>query len=836
MAKESDPDTLRQRAASLSSQARPPPADLDARKLLHELETHQIELELQNAELRRTRSEAEEALARYTELYDYAPVGYCALDRAGIITRANLKCASLLGLLRADLTGKRFADFVAADAQTLFSAWLAGPHEASCQVALLKVDRSFCLAEIGADVAAIGEVLHLAIMDVTARSRAEHALAASEDRYRLLAEYANDWVFWIGPDGGFIYCSPSSKELTGYAPEEFLADPGLLPRILYFDDLSSYQAHRQYAKSRDEREHDWRLVRRDGEVRWFSHVCQPVYDQAGQFLGNRGTNRDITERKQFEEQLRQLWLAVEQSPNSIIITDLDARIEYVNAAFLKVTGYSREEVLGRNPRMLKSGETSADVIADLWAKLAQGEVWQGEFINRRKHGETYVDFARISPVRQPDGRISHYLSTQEDISDKKHIGAELDRYRGHLEQLVAERTLQLAEALDKAEAATRAKSAFLANMSHEIRTPMNAIVGLAHLLERAGPTPTQEAMLTKIGTAADHLLSIINDVLDLSKIDAGKLSLDHTGFKLDDLCDHVVDLIRDKAEAKGLGLNIDLDPRLAGQPLLGDPQRLGQILLNLAGNAVKFTEQGSVTLCSRLLEEGEADLRLRCEVRDTGIGIGSEARARLFAEFEQADTSTTRKYGGTGLGLAISRRLIEIMGGEIGMDSTPGVGSTFWLTVRFDKDLRATAGVGIAPETDAEQSLRRGYRGARMLLVEDDDINQEVALAILSETGLAIDLANDGVEAVAMARRSVYDLILMDMQMPKMDGLEATRQIRQLPGYAAIPILAMTANAFGEDRDRCLEAGMDDFLSKPIKPDLLFGVILKWLDSWGHQA
>ncbi|MEY2631836.1 MAG: hypothetical protein RIR00_490 [Pseudomonadota bacterium] len=690
---------------------------------------------------------------------------------------------------------------------------------------------------------------------------------------------------------------------------------------------------------------------------------------------------DITARKRSEAQLRQLSLAVEQSPASIVITDLDGRIEYVNETFVRVTGWSRDEALGKNPRVLSSGQTPPEVYAQLWQTLQRGENWEGEFINCRKNGEIYYEMARLCPIRQADGRISHYLAVKEDISESRRINQELAAYRHHLEELVAERTqqigelnAQLAQRVQEAESANRAKSTFLANMSHEIRTPMNAIVGLTHLLKRNSTDTEQQQKLEKISDSADHLLQIINDILDFSKIEAGKLVLEQVEFRLEEALQKVCTLIGEKARSKNLELVIDLQPELSGPlQLLGDPTRFAQALLNYASNAVKFTENGHIVLRGRVLEDQDDHLRLRMEVQDTGIGISTEQQSRLFSAFEQADTSTTRKFGGTGLGLAITRRLALLMEGEVGVDSEPGVGSTFWLTARLGKRRRTAAPLGLEaglphglrillvddlaearqvlgeqlhslgleveavgsgldalfawrraqaesrpfglvvldwqmpvldglataralraepgpkprllfvtahdaselrPQArdlgamavlakpvsttqlrDALQALdplpqsgsllspaaspadapapmvTPSYPGRRVLLAEDNPINQEVALDLLQETGVQTDLASNGREALALARQQRYDLVLMDMQMPEMDGLAATRALRQLPDYADVPILAMTANAFGEDRAACLAAGMNDHIAKPVDPDVLFAHLARWLSQ-----
>ena len=539
-----------------------------------------------------------------------------------------------------------------------------------------------------------------------------------------------------------------------------------------------------------------------------------------------------------EERLR---LALQAARQGWFDVDVPSRRVVVSPEFVTILGHDASDRAETIDHWLDElhPEDRPMVQAGLRGWLDSGGIWQARFRLRHRDGG-WIWLETLGRIVESDeqGRPLRALGVQMDITERRRTEAELELYRQGLETRVRERTAELErsqdelrQAKDAAEASSRAKSVFLANMSHELRTPLNAIIGMTGLLMRRSQDAQLREQLAKVDRASQHLLELISNILDLSKIEADRLDLEAIDFQPGPWLERLVAMVEQQARDKGLAFSVDLPQELAALTLRGDPLRLGQILLNFTANAVKFTPRGSIAVRVRILSRSAQAVQLKFEVEDTGIGIAPQDQPRLFAAFEQADGSLTRRYGGTGLGLAISKRLAARMGGEVGLRSEPGRGSTFWFTVCLPLGQPASQASARLSGPAALQRLRQAHPGARVLLAEDEPINQEVARELLADAGLQVELAADGEQAVAMAGAQRFDLILMDMQMPRLNGLQATRAIRAGTASQGTPILAMTANAFEQDRQACLEAGMNDHLAKPVDPDLLYEAVLRGLEA-----
>jgi len=797
-------------------------------------------------------------------------------------------------------------------------------------------------------------------LDVTERREFER----SEERFKQAQDLAQVGYWDLDHSGDLFTWSEQVSKIFGIDPTIRQGTIGNFLMSVHAQDRDAVSAafdrHLSEGVPYDQ---TYRLVRSGGQVRWVHSMCRTERDSDGRPVVSTGVLQDVTDRKEIEdelvlhreqledrvaertERLRNLERAVTASPASVVITDREGAIEYVNPKFTEITGYSFDEAIGQNPRILQAGDAPKEYYQGLWETILAGNEWLGEMCNKTKAGEVFWERASISGIRDDEGELTHFVAVKQDITEEKRIAERLEQAR------------------DAAEQANLAKSRFLANMSHEIRTPMNAVLGLSHILGQTDLSVRQRDYLGKLEGSARSLLGIINDILDFSKIEADKIELEAVEFDLEDVLRNVTDQVALKAQERGLELTLLL-PSHVPTRLVGDPLRLGQVLLNLASNAVKFTERGATAVLVDAEPVDEDDqVRVSFAVQDTGIGMTDEQRRRLFQPFAQADGSTTRRFGGTGLGLSISQQLVQLMGGEIQVDSEPGVGSVFRFeadfgvspasrpqrlqpgpgllgrcvlvaddseiarsalitmleSMRFDvlsaasgeqamellqradpapdvvladahmggmdglelaRQVRRSTTIASRPafvlatvvgrDEDSlsemeqladgvihkpvnsstlldsmalalqeEESIFRTVGdldpvsaddmetldGLHVLLAEDNEVNQLVATEILTAAGLEVTVVDNGEKAVEAATTGQYAAVLMDIQMPVMDGFEAVLRIRADGRFADLPIIAMTAHAMTGDRERSLAAGMNDHVTKPIDPQELLGAL-----------
>jgi PAS domain S-box-containing protein len=787
--------------------------------------------------------------ARLCAVVDATPGAVLIADKSGRVRHANPACAASFGY-DGNMAG-RSVDQLAPEAmrnngrgRELF----ARPNLPGRVLSAHRADGSTFPAMVHISQVELGgqELVIMALRDMTQRQRAEEALQASSERYRLIVQTAAEGIWMSDADDRTTFVNPTMARMLDYDVEQIMGRA--MTDFMDADGRLQLHHHLQRRLAGEAIQGDVSFRRSDGSTVWCLLSTTVINSDAGHYAGTLAMLTDITARRQAEGALRgssqRLASIFNAVTNGLVMVDGNGAILERNAAAARMLAHA----LPIEPGGANGG-------GGLWCGVRE----DGTRFDAASHPVRLAIVTGLSVrdvvmgISQPDGAV-HWLSINAepipdqggavplvvasltDITDRKRGEDALRELNEHLEERVAQRTLELDQARQVAEEASQTKGQFLANMSHEIRTPMNGVIGMAYLALKTDLDPRQRDYLEKIRFAGEHLLGIIDDILDISKIEAGKLAIEQVDFALEHVIQTLTTVVAPKAASRELELVFDLDPTLP-KVLRGDPLRLGQVLINYTNNAIKFSEKGRIDVRVRQVVGDATGCLLRFEVSDCGIGLSEGEIEKLFQSFQQADTSTTREYGGTGLGLSICKQLAQLMGGEVGVRSRPGHGSTFWFTARLGvSSASVPALIDRVKDAAAEllassrsAAVMAALKNARILLVEDNTFNQQIALEMLEEVGSSVCLAANGMEALELLRQTAFDCVLMDVQMPLMDGLEATRRIRADPRLADIRVLAMTATATSEDRVRCIEAGMDDFISKPIQPALMYQTIANWL-------
>ncbi len=862
------------------------PAEIDSglAHKLHELQIHYNRLERQNLELQQSLDrEVEQGEARLRDsekrfrfLFDAAPLGFVMTDFNGTILRSNQAMQTLTGYDCHDLSRLNVGDFYAnpRDRVLVLNAIRDLGSITDLEIVFRRKDGTHFTALLNTNLVQLDDqpLLLSCLQDITERKqteqeleqlhttleerieqrtallsktndsllqefrehqRAEEALKESEERYRRIITAITNYIYTeIIKDGRVVQTihGPGCEAITGYSAEELAADPLLWNNMVPEEDQAAVKEHAVSVLSGETTaaiEH--RIIRKDNSIRWVKNTPVPRYDLNGCVIACDGLIQDITENKHTLEALKHAnhynRSLIEANPDPLATIAVDGTITGVNSATEMITGYTRRDLIGTNcsdyftePEMIRAGCQKA---------FRVGQLRDVELELKHRNGNVTPVLFNASVYRDGSGEVVGVIVSARDIYRIKQVEEELRAHRGRLEVLVDKRTAQLVEARDQAEAANKAKSTFLANMSHEIRTPMNGIIGMTELLRSTELNTEQQEWLDCIDHATNNLLQIINDVLDLSKIEAGKLELEDISFNLAATLSEALSVQKIAIRKKGLTLRQEIAANIP-ELLMGDPSRLKQIVLNLVSNAIKFTEAGEIKLSVSLKKQSSHNLWLQFAVADSGIGMPPTVLEQLFTPFCQGDASATRKYGGTGLGLAICKHLAELMGGVIRAESKEGTGSIFYFELPFTIDESQ-----LSPALPAQQKptfpTADGLRPLHLLLADDNDMNRVATSQLLKRRGHTVDCAENGKQAVDMSAATLYDAILMDVQMPEMDGVEATRIIRQRESGSGEHnmLIALTANALSGDRELFLDQGFDGYVAKPIRVDALIDELKK---------
>jgi PAS domain S-box-containing protein len=651
--------------------------------------------------------------------------------------------------------------------------------------------------------------------DITERKKADEAIRESQRRLSTLMSNLPGMAYRCMNDKNWTmeFVSEGCLELTGYKSTDLLGNRKISYNDLIHpeDQTSVWESVQDGVAKHQPFIMIYRINTKNGKLKWVWEQGTGIYSGEGNLIALEGFISNITEQKLAEEEIRKLSRSVEQSPTIVVITNLKGSIEYVNPKFVQVTGYSVNEVLGKNPRILKSGKTPEETFTALWQTIVSGKEWSGEFINKKKNGETYWESANIFPLKDDKGRITHFIAMKEDITTRKKMEQEL------------------INAKEKAEESDKLKSAFLANMSHEIRTPMNAIIGFSQLLSESDITKEdQDHYISLIQKSGGDLLGLIDDIIDISKIEAGQLKIYKSDYFVDSILTEIYESYVEFLKTTDNKNEIELKYKRTGQlkkiVVYTDIDKLKQVIRNLLNNAIKFTDFGLIEFGAEIESNGKGNA-IQFYVRDTGVGIPEDKLDVIFESFRQLDVSNKRLYGGTGLGLAITKKIVEILGGKIWVKSAPGQGSTFYFSLPYNPvHMHSISNIKKSEPVELKQ---KNWEDKQILIVEDDDQSFIFYERVLKKTGIKIFRAIDGPEAIDFYRKGRFDLILMDIRIPKMDGYITTEKIKAID--PTVKIIAQTAYALAGEKQRCLDSGCVDYIAKPISISGFLTVIEKYI-------